>query len=131
MKMSDQRNNFLGCGWSFPFTIQAARGRIAVVAHEVDIKQSIRILLSTAKGERVMRPDFGCGIRQMVFMPINDATSGLTRIMVHQALERWLGFLIEVNSVVVETEESTLLIDINYTVRSLGEQDYLNVEVLF
>ncbi|HJY84306.1 MAG TPA: GPW/gp25 family protein, partial [Candidatus Binatia bacterium] len=65
--------DFLGVGWQFPIAKDEEKNRVAVAAYEESIRQAIRIILFTAKGERVMRPDFGCGIHELVFAP-NDAT---------------------------------------------------------
>jgi phage baseplate assembly protein W len=65
---------FLGRGWSFPVRVQDKDGAIQLVEYDQDIRQSIWIILSTAKGERVMRPDFGCGIHDLVFEVINTTT---------------------------------------------------------
>lgn len=70
--------DFLGVGWAFPVHIEPDRGRVEMVGFEEDIMQSIRIILSTAKGERVMRPGFGCGIHDLVFGVVN--TQLITRI---------------------------------------------------
>src|SRR5262245_55457658 len=67
---------FLGVGWAFPFTIMPDTGTIRSVAYEEDIGQAIHIILATAKGERVMRPDFGCGIHNLVFSAIDNALIG-------------------------------------------------------
>jgi len=116
----------------FPLTVNADMWHIArETNHASYVEQLIRQVLLTNHGDRINRPDFGCGIRQMVFMPVNDATAGLTQVMIYQALERWLGTVIVVNSVEVESQQSTLLIGIDYTIRSRGEQEYLNIEVPF
>ena len=65
---------FLGRGWKFPVEVDAATGTIALSDGESDIRESIWIILSTAKGERVMRPDFGCGIHDLVFDSMSAAT---------------------------------------------------------
>ena len=57
---------FLGTGWSFPLTVDAQTGRIMTVSQEEDIEQSIRIILSTRIGERVMQPEFGCEIHKFI-----------------------------------------------------------------
>ena len=56
---------FLGRGWSYPFGIDPVQGQMASVQYERDVEQSIAIILGTAKGERVMRSDFGCGIHDL------------------------------------------------------------------
>jgi phage baseplate assembly protein W len=79
---------FLGAGWGFP-VVRGPDGRFAAAAYEESIRQSIRIILSTARGERVMRPDFGCGLQELVFA-VNDATTqGLAESEVEEALIRW------------------------------------------
>ena len=64
---------FMGRGWAFPFRILTETGRVDTVEHEDDIDQSIKIILGTAKGERKMRPDFGCGIHNQTFAAIDLA----------------------------------------------------------
>jgi phage baseplate assembly protein W len=67
---------FLGVGWQFPVERDESRQHFALAKYEESIKQSIRIILSTVKGERVMRPEFGCGIHELVFAPNDAATRG-------------------------------------------------------
>jgi len=85
-----------------------------------DVRQAILIILRTAKGERVMRPDFGCGLQRLVFQPISSALKTLARKEVEEALVAWEP-RIDVKTVTV-TEDArargTLLIDIRYVVRS-------------
>jgi uncharacterized protein len=70
--------SFLGRGWTFPVRLHEKEGTISFSEYEQDVRESIWIILSTAKGERVMRPDFGCGIHDLVFEVIN--TTSLTQI---------------------------------------------------
>ena len=79
---------FLGTGWKFPVRLTTA-GEIALVREEEDIREAIRIILGTAPGERLMHPDFGCGIHDYVFAPNTVRTAGLIRYSVEQALNRW------------------------------------------
>jgi phage baseplate assembly protein W len=79
--------DFLGRGWSFPPDF-GLRG-IAMSAYEAKVAESIRIILGTARGERVMRPDFGCGIHDLVFEPANESTLALIRAAVRGALVLW------------------------------------------
>ncbi|MEW6446549.1 MAG: GPW/gp25 family protein [Bacillota bacterium] len=76
---------FLGKGWAFPAGV-GADGRIRMSEGEQDIREAIWIILSTSKGERVMRPDFGCGIHEFVFAPVNTATIALIGNSVREAL---------------------------------------------
>jgi phage baseplate assembly protein W len=80
--------SFLGSGWAFPVTLDAS-GSVAVASAEEDVRQSIRIILGTNLGERVMRPDFGSGIRAFVFEAISTTTLTLLRTRVEDALIRW------------------------------------------
>ena len=82
-------NTFLGRGWKFPVGVNPTTGRIAMSELEQDIKESIRIILSTAPGERVMRPDFGCGIHDLVFSPMNRATLGLFESRVRESIRKF------------------------------------------
>ena len=110
---------FLGVGWKFPVRLDE-KGAVGLSQYEEDIRESIWIILSTAPGERLMRPDFGCGIHEYVFAPNNTRTAGLVRQKVEEALSRWEP-RIEVQEVLVEAdaEESTvLLVQIAYRVRA-------------
>ncbi|HXG31340.1 MAG TPA: GPW/gp25 family protein [Thermodesulfobacteriota bacterium] len=110
---------FLGRGWKFPVMVDATTGRIAMSEYEKDIRESIWIILSTAKGERVMRPDFGCGIHDLVFAPVNTTTVNLVQRGVQEALTLWEP-RIELINVEVSTEradEGRLLVSIDYRVR--------------
>jgi phage baseplate assembly protein W len=123
MGLSDKA--FLGRGWAFPFSIEPDRGRIALAAYEEDIKQSIRIILSTGKGERVMRPDFGCGIHELVFGAISTALLSQIERDVKEALRRFEA-RIEVEHVTVDSgflAEGRLEIDIHYRVRTTNQRD--------
>jgi phage baseplate assembly protein W len=114
---------FLGTGWSFPVAVDRNR-QIATSAHEQDIQEAIRIILSTAKGERVMRPDFGCGIHDFVFAVINTANCTLIENSVREALTVWEP-RIELNTVNVATEQiqtGKLMINIAYTVRTTNNK---------
>jgi phage baseplate assembly protein W len=67
----------------------SARGGIAMVADSASIRQAILLLMSTKPGERVMRPDYGCDLYQLVFSPNDDTTAGLAIKYVRDALNRW------------------------------------------
>ena len=87
---TDDRNAaraFLGRGFAFPLRLDG--GHLGMAEHEEDIHQAIRIILDTEPGERVMRPDFGAGLRALLFEPINQHTTALIRHRVEQALIQW------------------------------------------
>jgi hypothetical protein len=109
---------FLGRGWAFPVD-QDADGDVALVSGEEDIRQAVRLILETEPGERVMRPDFGAGLRGFVFEPLNQTTLALVRHRVEEALVAWEA-RIDVENVDVSAanaSEGELLIRIDYRVR--------------
>lgn len=114
---------FLGVGWKFPVNIDI-NGKISMSEYETDIKEAIMIILSTAKGERIMRPDFGCGIHNFVFSSMNTANISLIEDTVREALTLWEPRieLIKVEAKVDESPEALfshgkLLVNIDYSVR--------------
>ena len=111
--------DFLGVGWQFPVE-RDENGQIALARYEESVHQAIWIILGTAKGERVMRSDFGCGIHNLVFAVNNATTAGLIAEEVRQALIRWEPRIelleVQVNS--PPGQPSTLLIRLEYRVRT-------------
>lgn len=113
-----------------PFGIALIGGSAAEEPDYDDyVRQLIRQVLLTAKGERICRPDFGAGLRRQVFAPLNDATAALTRTLVYEALTTWLGTLIRVEQVEVRTEAEILTVVVEYLVIARGERRVLNEEV--
>ncbi len=108
----------IGSGLAFPLQVDR-RGGIALARDETDIEQAIELILSTAPGERPMRPEFGCGVHDFVFDSIDATTVGRMEVAIRDALDHWEP------RVVVETVEfdlsgvgeGRLLIDIGYRVR--------------
>ena len=80
---------FLGVGWAFPVAIAADKGLVEAARYEEDIRESIRIILGTAKGERVMRPDFGCGIHDLVFAALTAQLVAEIETTVREALRTY------------------------------------------
>jgi Bacteriophage baseplate protein W len=112
---------FLGVGWSFPLEFES--GRVKLAEYEASVHQAIWIVLGTARGERVMRPDFGCGIHDLVFGMSNATTAGLIAYEVRQALLRWEP-RIEVLDVRISPNDTgqQLLVDIDYQIRSTNSR---------
>jgi hypothetical protein len=81
-------SDFLGVGWAFPVDLDA-RKRFALARRERDIEEAICIILLTPKGQRVMRPEFGCQIHDLIFAPNDATTMGLAAYYVEQALKMW------------------------------------------
>jgi phage baseplate assembly protein W len=114
----------------YPFAIDAGGGQVAEEGdYETYIRQLIRQVLMTAPGERINRPDFGAGVRRMVFSPNNPATASLTQTLIYQALSRWLATVIKVEEVAVSAEQEKLLITVHYLVIQRGTSRILNEEV--
>ncbi len=101
---------------NFPFQFDN-RGRTAVTTDDEHIRDLIEQVLFTAPGERVNRPTFGSGLMQLVFAPNSEELAATTQFLVQGALQQWLGELIQVDEVQVESEDSTLRVTIQYTVR--------------
>ena len=115
----DTRKQSLGRGWAFPVQLDGVTGRVAWAEHETDIRQSIRIIIETARGERVMRPDFGCGIHDLVFDAADTALLQRVRAEVEAALTRYEA-RIELQRIDVDAPpgvDGQLLIEIEYRVR--------------
>ena len=121
--MAERAIKFLGIGWGFPIAV-GSRGGIRLSRYEDDIKESIKIILGTALGERVLRPDFGCAASDLVFEPIGASLAGKIEFYVHNALDYWEP-RIEVNEVKANADEEKIIVDIRYTVRSTNRQDNL------
>jgi phage baseplate assembly protein W len=111
---------FLGIGWGYPIEWDKNREGFATAEYEESIRQSIWIILSTAPGERVMRPDFGCAIHDLVFAPNSAATQGMAEHHVREALLRWEPRIevLDVTAVASGGQDEELLIGINYRVRT-------------
>lgn len=115
---------FLGRGWKFPARVDLNTGKIALSEFEQDIREAIWIILSTAKGERVMRPEFGCGIHDLVFASINTATLALVESNIRETLARFEPRieLLNVNISAAEAQNGKLLISMDYRVRQTNNE---------
>jgi uncharacterized protein len=112
------------------FAVDPGRGQIAEEENYAKhIEQMILQVLFTAPGERVNRPDFGCGIKRLVFAPNSEASAALAQVTIYQALTRWLGLAIDVNNINALAIDERLEITIAYTLKARGQRRYLNLEV--
>ena len=110
---------FLGIGWKFPLQV-TPRGGIARASHEQRVEESIYLILSTAKGERVMLPGFGCGIHDLVFAPNNSVMFSVVVQKVREALvadEPRIDVL-DVSAETAPEQPTLLLIRIDYRIRA-------------
>src|SRR5437763_7143541 len=100
----------------YPYTFDS-RGRTAETTEEEHIRDLIEQVLFTTTGERVNRPTFGSGLLQLVFAPNGGALGAATQMAVQGALLQWLGDLIQVEAVDVQTDDAKLTVLVQYTIR--------------
>ena len=114
----------------YPFAVDAGLSELAVeLDHAAHVKQMILQVLFTTPGERINRPNFGCGVRRMVFAPLSQASASLAQVTILEALNTWMATLITVDRVDVQHQDERMDITIVYTLKTTGERRYLNVEV--
>ena len=123
MAAANQGKAFLGRGWATPVALDPRTGLVACVAYEDDIRQSILIILQTAKGERCMRPDFGCGIHDLVFTSLDSTSLQRIRSEVTDALTHYEARidLLNVNVDSQATLQGELLVEVEYRVRATNQ----------
>jgi phage baseplate assembly protein W len=109
----------------FPFQFDG-RGRTAATDDDDHIRDMIEQLLFTSPGERVNRPDFGSGLLQMVFAPNSPELAATLQYTTQAALQRFMGDLIELQSLEVTAEDSTLSVVVNYIIKRTGDSQTEN-----
>lgn len=107
--------------FDFPFHINS-QGRSATTGEDDHVRDLIAQVLFTSPGERVNRPDFGCGLKALLFLPNGDALATATEVLVKSALQKWLAEEIVVDRVAVQAEESQLKVIVTYRRRVTGER---------
>jgi phage baseplate assembly protein W len=114
----------------YPIAIDASLGRLQEETnYAAHVEQLIKQVLFTSPGERVNRPDFGCGVKRMVFAPNDEVVASLAQVTILEALKRWLDPVITVNNVTVKAVNEVLQILVAYTLKARQERRYLNLEV--
>jgi phage baseplate assembly protein W len=116
-------SEFLGIGWKYPVSVEAD-GSVSSSSYEENIRESIRLILGTAKGERLMRPEFGCSIHEYAYSTMDTLTLRMIENSVYEALVDWEP-RIEVSDIKTLTEkalEGKLMISIDYKVRRSNTQ---------
>ncbi|RKG79688.1 baseplate assembly protein [Corallococcus exercitus] len=123
--MAGNVKDFLGSGWAFPVELQG--GKVRMVAAEVDVRQAIELILGTSPGERVMEPDFGSALQELVFSAQNTSNQQLAAFYVRQALERWEPRIRveDVRASVSPDKPEVLLISIDYVIRTRNQRQNL------
>jgi phage baseplate assembly protein W len=121
---ADENKEFLGRGWSIPVALDPITGLVAFAEYQEDIRQAIRIIVETAPGERVMRPDFGCGIHDLVFASPDAGTLQRVQSVIEDALRKYEA-RIDVLSVLVQSDpqasDGRLWIEVEYRVRKTNQ----------
>jgi len=116
-------NDFLGIGWNFPVALDGG-GQIKLAREEESIRQSIWMILDTSPGERVMRPDFGCGLHDLIFGVNNAGTANAIAVAVREALGTWEPRIdvLDVFATPDTANDGLLLIEISYQVRTTNSR---------
>jgi len=113
-----------------PIRVDAGIGELARETDYAEhVEQMMRQVLFTSPGDRVNRPEFGCGVRRLVFAPNSEVSANLLKVTIFQGLDRWLGTVVRVEDVRVEALGERMEIRIAYVLRARQERRYLNVEV--
>jgi phage baseplate assembly protein W len=105
----------------YPFHFDS-RGRTAQAEKNKHIRDLIEQVLFTSPGERVNRPDFGCGLMRLVFAPNSAELATATEYLVQGSLQRWLSDLIQVEAVEVTSEDNTIQVTVRYIIRQNQER---------
>ena len=118
------QNSFLGRGWSFPPTFNRSEQSVEMLEDETDIKSSLEILLSTALGERVMQPDYGCDLTDLLFEPFNTSLKTLMIDRVKTAITKYEARinLKNVDLLSDRLNEGFLVIVVEYIVRTTNSR---------
>jgi phage baseplate assembly protein W len=111
----------------YPFRIDGD-GRTAAESEQEHIRHLIQQVLFTSPGERVNRPDFGSGLMQLVFGAPNDEMLAATQFLIQGSLQQWLGDLIQVEAVEVQSQEGTLNISVQYIARRSQQRQVARFE---
>ena len=118
--------------YAFPFRIDLASGQAAQSPYAAHVAQMIRQVLLTSPGERADLPEFGCGLRQLIFAPHSEALDATTKLVVTQALDRWLAGQIQLKEVKVApgADESEMLVQIEYVLIETQTAKRLELRVI-
>lgn len=120
MRQKTDVKAFLGTGWKFPIGVDEATGRIEMSSCEENIEESVRIIIGTKKGERIMQPEFGCRLSEYVFETVDYTTLHSMKNEVENALIRWEPRITDIQAQVSDEriDEGLLNIHVSYVIRS-------------
>jgi phage baseplate assembly protein W len=116
--------SFLGTGWTFPPTFSNKSVTVGMLSDTADIESSLQILLSTRKGERVLRPDYGCNLDELVFEPLTTTFETYIKDLIATAI-LYYEPRIDVNKIILDDSsvyEGRIVISIDYTIRSTNSR---------
>ncbi len=119
MAPTEDSKAFMGVGWGFPPAFEDRDRSLQMVSAEQDIRESLKILFATTPGERVMHPDYGCRLKEMVFEPLDDALLAEIKYVIQQAILFHEPRII-LDPVEVEVQDyrnGEVLIRLNYRIR--------------
>ena len=116
--------------YAFPFRIDPASRQTQRAGYEAHVAQMVRQVLLTAPGERADLPEFGCGLRALIFAGNSDALSAATQMLVQQALARWLSGHLTVRTVEVTPIESEIQVRVEYVLVSTRASQSVEVRVI-
>jgi phage baseplate assembly protein W len=122
------KERFTSIHW--PLAVDNGLGRLATEEdYPRHVEQLMRQVLLTNPGERINRPEFGCGLRRLVFSPSGDLAANMVQLSVLQALDTWLPSVVKAEEVKVTSVDSTMIVSIRYVLKARQERRYLNLEV--
>jgi Bacteriophage baseplate protein W len=116
--------SFLGTGWGFPPEFNNISNKVGMLSNDADIRSSLQILLATAQGERIMRPDFGCNLDEMIFESLTTTFKTYIKDLITTAI-LYYEPRIDVNKIDLNDTgelEGRILISIDYTIRSTNSR---------
>jgi phage baseplate assembly protein W len=123
--------------FAFPFRVDPVSQQTAQAAYPAHVEQMVRQLLLTTPGERVNIPQFGCGLRALVFSPLSDALEATVKLRVLQALDQWLAGIVTVGEVTVSSsqeselpEPGTIAVSVTYTLVETQTTEHVSVTIL-
>ena len=106
---------------AYPFRLDS-RGRTSAATYEIHVRDMIEQVLFTTQGERVNRPTFGSGLQQALFAPNSDELAAAVEFSAQGALQQWLGDIIQLESLLVESDDATLNVTVVYTLRQTNQR---------
>lgn len=119
-------NSFLGTGWAFPPEFNKLTGTVEMLSNEADIQNSLQVLLCTRVGERLMQPNYGCNMDVLLFEPLNESLISYIKDLVFTAIYFFEPRINPENVKAEATnEEGTILVTVDYTIRSTNSRHNL------